>query len=236
MRPKELYPRKAVDRADPNIGVVVVDQERRWRRVVSALLAGEDDIEVVGEASDGEQAVLRAQDLMPDLILLDVRMPGANGIEAARAINRLLPTTRIIMLTASDEEDDVYEALKAGASGYLLKETLLEDLAGAVRAVGRGLGLLLSPSVAAKLVTEFKQTPRAEGATSGLTVRELEVLRLVSLGRANHEIASELHLSSHTVKRHVANILAKLHERSRLDAVMHAIRAGVLADAPVTSA
>ncbi len=224
-----------MDREDQNIAVLVVDDEQRWRRVVSALLTGEEGIEVVGEAGDGEQAVLQAQAVMPDLILLDVRMPGANGIEAARAINRLLPTTKIVMLTASDEEDDVYEALKAGASGYLLKEALLEDLAGAVRAVGQGLGLLLSPSVAAKLVSEFKEAPRTEGASDSLTVRELEVLRLVSLGRANHEIASELHLSSHTVKRHVANILAKLHERTRLDAVMHAIRAGVLAETRVAS-
>lgn len=224
-----------MDGEDQNIGVLVVDDEQRWRRVVSALLADEDGIEVVGEAGDGEQAVLQAQAVMPDLILLDVRMPGTNGIEAARAISRLVPTTKIVMLTASDEEDDVYEALKAGASGYLLKEALVEDLAGAVRAVGRGLGLLLSPAVAAKLVTEFKQAPRTDGATDSLTVRELEVLRLVSLGRANHEIADELCLSSHTVKRHVANILAKLHERSRLDAVMHAIRAGVLGDAPVAS-
>lgn len=224
-----------MDREDHNIAVLVVDDEHRWRRVVTALLTGEEGIEVVGEAGDGEQAVLQAQTVMPDLILLDVRMPGTNGIEAARAITRLLPTTKIVMLTASDDEDDVYEALKAGASGYLLKEALLEDLAGAVRAVGQGLGLLLSPGVASKLVAEFKEAPRSETATNSLTVRELEVLRLVSLGRANHEIAQELCLSSHTVKRHVANILAKLHERSRLDAVMHAIRAGVLGDAPVTS-
>lgn len=215
---------------DQSISVLIADDEERLRRVVTALLAAEDDIDVVGEAGDGRTAVAQAQALMPDLVLLDIRMPDSSGIEAARALNRLLPTTKVVMLTSSDEEEDVYEALKAGASGYLLKETLLDDLANAVRVVAQGLGLLLSPSIASKLVTEFKDGSRSDGNGS-LTGRELEVLRLVSLGRANHEIAQELHLSSHTVKRHVANILAKLHQRSRLDAVMHAIRSGVLTEA-----
>jgi DNA-binding NarL/FixJ family response regulator len=210
------------------IGVLIADDEERLRRVVIALLAGEDGIEVLGEARDGEEALAQAQAMVPDLVLLDVRMPVMDGIEAARTIHRLLPTTKVVMLTASDEEEDVYEALKAGASGYLLKETLLDDLPGAVRVVAQGLGLLLSPAIASKLVTEFKEPSRPSSAAN-LTSRELEVLRLVSQGRANAEIAEELCLSSHTVKRHVANILAKLHQRSRLDAVMHAIRDGVLA-------
>jgi two-component system NarL family response regulator len=217
------------ERDDQRIGVLVVDDEARLRRVVAALLDHEDDIWIVGEASDGREAVAQATALLPDLVLLDVRMPLASGIEAAQAIHELLPTTRILMLTASDEEDDVFEALRAGASGYLLKEALLEDLPGAVRAVSRGLGLLLSPSIATKLVAEFKEPRTQAGPSTTLTPREIEVLRLVSQGRANHEIAEELCLSSHTVKRHVANILAKLHQRSRLDAVMHAIREGVLA-------
>ena len=217
---------QAVEPEDTRVTVLIADDEERFRRVVAALLSDEDGIELVGEVADGREAVARAQELVPDLVLLDVRMPGVDGIEAANVIHRLLPTTKIVMLTASDEEDDVYEALKAGASGYLLKEDLMNDLAGAVRVVGQGLGLLLAPSIAAKLLNEFREPPRA--GAGGLTERELEVLRLVSLGYANQQIAEELHLSSHTVKRHVANILAKLHQRSRMDAVLHAIRTGVL--------
>jgi DNA-binding NarL/FixJ family response regulator len=211
------------------IRVLVADDEERFRRVVFALLQDEPDIEVVGHASDGAEAVAVAQELVPDLVLLDVRMPGMHGIEAATAIRRLLPTTKVIMLTASAEEDDVFEALKAGAGGYILKEGLVNDLAQAVRVVAQDLGLLLSPSIASKVLTEFKEAPRRASTGPGLTERELQVLRLVSQGFANHEIAEQLHLSGHTVKRHVANILAKLHQRSRLDAVMFALRSGVLA-------
>lgn len=210
------------------IRVLVADDEERFRRVVFALLQDEPDIDVVGHASDGEEAVKVAQELVPDLVLLDVRMPGMHGIEAATAIRRLLPTTKVVMLTASEDEDDVFEALKAGAGGYILKEGLVNDLAQAVRVVAQDLGLLLSPSIASKLLVEFKEAPRRPTGP-GLTERELEVLRLVSRGFANHEIAEELCLSGHTVKRHVANILAKLHQRTRLDAVMYAIRSGVLA-------
>jgi DNA-binding NarL/FixJ family response regulator len=222
--------RTTVDPDDTRVSVLIADDEERFRRVVAALLSGEDGIAVVGQVADGREAVAKAQELVPDLILLDVRMPGVDGIEAANLIHRLLPTTKIVMLTASDEEDDVYEALKAGASGYLLKEDLMNDLAGAVRVVARGLGLLLAPSIATKLLNEFRDPPRTGGG-GGLTDRELEVLRLVSLGYANQQIAEQLHLSTHTVKRHVANILAKLHQRSRMDAVLHAIRTGVLTEA-----
>lgn len=213
---------------DELVTILVVDDEERFRLVVGALLATEDDFAVVGEATGGQEAVEKAGALLPDLVLLDVRMPGVSGLEAARTIQQELPATKVVMLTASDEEDDVFEALRAGASAYLLKDALLEDLPGILRAVSRGLGLLLSPAIAKKLVAEFKDNRHALPATT-LTAREIEVLRLVSQGRANHEIAAELNLSSHTVKRHVANILAKLHQRSRLDAVMQAIREGVLA-------
>jgi DNA-binding NarL/FixJ family response regulator len=212
------------------IRVLVADDEERFRRVVFALLADEPDIEVVGHASNGEEAVAIAQDLVPDLVLLDVRMPTMDGIDAAAAIHRSLPTTKIVMLTASEDEDDVFEALKAGAGGYLLKEGLVNDLAGAVRVVAQDLGLLLSPSIAGKVLGEFKDTPKRSSGPV-LTERELEVLRLVSRGLPNHEIAEQLCLSAHTVKRHVANILAKLHQRSRLDAVLYALRSGVLTDA-----
>jgi two-component system NarL family response regulator len=221
-------PEGTVEPEVDTIRVLVADDEERFRRVVFALLADEPDIDVVGHASTGTEAVSAAQELVPDLVLLDVRMPTMDGIAAANLIHRLLPITKIVMLTASEEEDDVFEALKAGAGGYLLKEGLVNDLAGAIRVVAQDLGLLLSPSIASKLLVEFREVPRRPIGPN-LTERELEVLRLVSRGFNNQEIADELCLSGHTVKRHVANILAKLHQRSRLDAVMYAIRSGVLA-------
>ena len=208
------------------IRVLVADDDERFRRVAFALLDGDDGIDVIGHATDGEEAVRIAKDLSPDLVLLDVRMPGLSGIDAAREIHLCLPTTKIVMLTSSDEDEDVFEALKAGAGGYLLKERLI-DVADAVRVVARDLGLLVSPAIASKLLTEFREGPRRP-AGPVLTDRELEVLRMVSRGCANQEIADELVLSLHTVKRHVANIMAKLHQRSRLEAVMFAIRSGVL--------
>lgn len=137
------------------------------------------------------------------------------------------------MLTASDEDDDVYEALRAGASGYVVKEQFLGDLAGVVRTMARDLGLLLPPSIASKVLTQFKAAA-VSSTDPGLSDRELKVLSLVGLGNTNDQIADELFLSSHTVKRHVANILAKLHQRTRAEAVLHAVRNGYLtADAPV---
>lgn len=200
----------------------------RFRRVVGAMLADEDDIVVVGEAGDGHQAVASAIELMPHVVLLDITMPGGGGIEAARAIHKHVPTTKIVMLTASDVGEDVYGALKAGASGYVLKEGFIGDLAGIVRAMASGVGVLLSPSVASKLLQDFGHD-RPHHPSPSLSERELDVLKLVAHGYTNDEIAQQLCLSSHTIKRHVANILAKLHERSRADAVMHAIQEGVLA-------
>jgi two-component system NarL family response regulator len=217
-----------VNRSAPEkIAVLVADDDMRFRRVIRAVLADHVDISVVGEAGDGHQTLAQAMELVPDVILLDVRMPGGGGIDAARAIHRQLPTTRIVMLTSSDDDDDVYRALKAGASGYVLKEGFVEDLAGIIRALAQGVGVFLSPSVASKLLDEFGQE-RVWTNSPGLSKRELEVLGLVARGDTNDMIAERLCLSSHTVKRHVANILAKLHERTRADAVMHATRAGVL--------
>jgi two-component system NarL family response regulator len=185
-------------------------------------LLGWDELTVMpkaGTAYRGEQVALLAADL---------RLPGMDGISATRQIKRELPRTSVLMLTATEDANSLSEALRAGAGGYILKEGLVTDLAGAVRVVAQDLGLLLSPSIASKLLVEFREVPRRQIGPN-LTERELEVLRLVSRGFNNQEIADELCLSGHTVKRHVANILAKLHQRSRLDAVMYAIRSGVLA-------
>jgi DNA-binding NarL/FixJ family response regulator len=211
------------------IGILVADDDMRFRRVVAAMLAERTDIVILGEASDGRQAVVFAVELVPDVVLLDIVMPGGGGIEAARAIHKSVPSTKIVMLTASDNDDDVFSALKAGASGYVLKEGFIDDLAGIIRATAEGAGVLLSPSIASRLLREFGHDhPRLPSPSQSLSQRELDVLRLVADGRTNDDIASHLCLSSHTVKRHVANILAKLHERTRADAVIHAMQQGVL--------
>jgi DNA-binding NarL/FixJ family response regulator len=165
-------------------------------------------------------------------VLMDVRMPKINGIEAARQIRDLLPTTKILMLTVSDEEDDLYEAIKAGANGYLLKEISVEEVAEAIRAVIRGQSLI-SPSMASKLLNEFNSlarqaAEREQFPTPVLTARELEVLKLVAKGMSNKEVADQLYISENTVKNHVRNILEKLHLHSRMEAVMYAVRKRLL--------
>lgn len=214
-----------VPAADHVIEILVVDDEAGFRRTLTAVVAAEADMVVVGEAADGGEAVVRAIDLLPHVVLLDVRMPGTGGIEAARAIKDWLPTTTVVMLTASDEEDDLYKALRAGASGYLLKENALVDVCVSVRAAACGQAVL-SPSMAAKLYTEFAAPALAP--TPRLSNRELQILQLLAEGLANRQIAEALTLSPHTVKRHVANILAKLHQRSRLEAVLFAQRRDLL--------
>ncbi len=213
--------------ADKRIAVLLADDDMRFRRVVAVILADRTDIVVVGEAGDGQQAIASAIELVPDVVLLDVAMPGGGGVEAARGIHEHVPTAKILMLTASDNDEDVYAALKAGASGYVLKQGFIGDLAGIIRAMAEGVGVLLSPSIAAQVLDEFGHDRRRH-PSADLSERELDVLRLVADGCTNDEIAPRLYLSSHTVKRHVANILAKLHERTRADAVMHAMQQGVL--------
>ena len=214
-------------RSAENIAVLVADDDMSFRRVIMAVLSEHDDISVVAEAADGRQALAQSIDLLPDVVLLDVRMPGGGGIEAARSIHRHVPMAKIVMLTCSDDDEDVYRALKGGASGYVLKAGFVHDIAGVVRALAQGAGVFLSPAIAAKLLQEFGHTKVASLGPE-LSKRELEVLALVARGDTNDRIAEELCLSSHTVKRHVANILAKLHERTREDAVIHAKQAGVL--------
>jgi two-component system NarL family response regulator len=222
------------------ITVLVVDDDGDFRAYVAALLAQENDIAVVGEAADGAAASTLVLDLVPDVVLLDLSMPSADGgnrggIEAAGAISERVPTAKVVMLTGSAEEDDVYEALRAGASGYLVKNGSLGDLAGAVRTLAHGLGLVLPPSIASKVLAQFKAVPPTS-TNPGLSERELEVLGLVGQGHTNDQIAERLFLSSHTVKRHLANILAKLHQRSRADAVAYAVRNGYLAERDTAAA
>jgi DNA-binding NarL/FixJ family response regulator len=190
------------------------------------LLAAEADIEVVGEAGDGIAATALAASTAPDVILMDVRMPKRSGIEACLTIKEVAPTARIIMLTVSDEEADLYDAVKNGASGYLLKDSSIDAVAHAVRVVADGQSLI-SPSMAIKLLDEFKQLSRSDGrqvSTPRVSARELEVLQLVAQGLNNREIGKRLFISENTVKNHVRNILEKLQLHSRMDAVMYAVR------------
>jgi DNA-binding NarL/FixJ family response regulator len=188
--------------------------------------------DVVGEAGDGQEAIERAESTTPDVVLMDVRMPKRSGIEATRTIKDTLPSTKILMLTISDEEADLYEAIKAGASGYLLKEISIEEVADAVRAVHAGQSLI-SPSMASKLLNEFaamvkRRDERAQVPGPRLTSRELEVLKLVAKGLNNRDIGQELFISENTVKNHVRNILEKLHLHSRMEAVVYAVREKLL--------
>jgi DNA-binding NarL/FixJ family response regulator len=213
------------------IRVVVVDDQELFRRGLIMLVGAEDDIEVVGEASDGEEATALAEATVPDVILMDVRMPKLSGIEACVTIKQVAPSAKIIMLTMSDEEADLYDAIKNGASGYLLKDASIDEVAQAIRVVSDGQSLI-SPSMASKLLEEFKTISRVGGKpdvmTPKLTDRELEVLNLVARGLNNREIARDLYISENTVKNHVRNILEKLQLHSRMEAVMYAVREKLL--------
>jgi DNA-binding NarL/FixJ family response regulator len=212
------------------IRVAVVDDQELFRRGLTMLLGVEDDIEVVGEAGDGVAATELAAAAVPDVILMDVRMPRRSGIEACLAIKEIAPTARIIMLTVSDEEADLYDAVKNGASGYLLKDSSIDEVAQAIRVVADGQSLI-SPSMAIKLLDEFKQMSRSDRQqvpSPRLTDRELEVLKLVAQGLNNREIAKRLFISENTVKNHVRNILEKLQLHSRMEAVMYAVREKLL--------
>jgi DNA-binding NarL/FixJ family response regulator len=214
------------------IRVLVVDDHALFRRGLQMVLEQEPDIEVVGEASDGGEAVQQAADTLPDIVLMDVRMPKRGGIDACTSIHETVPSAKIIMLTISDEEADLYEAIKAGAMGYLLKEISIEEVASAIRAVHGGQSLI-SPSMASKLLNEFasmiKRTDdRQQLPTPRLTDREMEVLKFVAKGLNNRDIAKELFISENTVKNHIRNILEKLQLHSRMEAVVYAVREKLL--------
>jgi DNA-binding NarL/FixJ family response regulator len=214
------------------VRVLIVDDHALFRRGLQMVLEGESDIDVVGEAGDGHEAIVQAERTTPDVVLMDVRMPKRSGIEATRAIKDVLPSVKILMLTISDEEADLYEAIKAGASGYLLKEISIDEVANAVRSVQAGQSLI-SPSMASKLLTEFaamvkRRDERNQVPGPRLTERELEVLKLVAKGMNNRDIGAELFISENTVKNHVRNILEKLHLHSRMEAVVYAVREKLL--------
>jgi len=197
-------------KAEP-IRVLIADDHALFRHGLEMVLNEEDGIELVGQASDGAEAVQIFSEAVPDVVLMDIRMPKTTGIEAARQMKEVAPSAKIVMLTISDEEEDLFEAIRAGASGYLLKDIPLDEVAEAVRSVYGGQSLI-NPSMAGKLLTEFA------------TLARRDVLRLVARGMNNRDIAKELFISENTVKNHVRNILEKLQIHSRMEAVMIAVR------------
>lgn len=205
------------------VSILIADDHPVVRQGLRTFLELQEDLEVVGEAGGGEEAVAMARQLLPDVVLMDLVMPGLDGIEATRRIRAESPTTKVIVLTSFAEDEKVFPSIKAGAAGYLLKDVEPEALAEAIRTVQRGEALL-HPTVAAKLMQEFGAERRASGEVELLTVRELEVLRLIARGMSNREIAGELVLSEKTVKTHVSNILAKLHLADRTQAALFAVK------------
>ncbi|MGH8934571.1 MAG: response regulator [Egibacteraceae bacterium] len=220
------------DQRPDAIRVIVADDHALFRRGLEMVLESEPDIEVVAEANDGNEVIALSEQHMPDLVLMDVRMPGRSGIEATQSIKDAVPHTKILMLTISDEEEDLYDAIKAGANGYLLKEISIEEVADAIRSVHMGQSLI-SPSMASKLLNEFaamarKDEEKQQMPAPRLTEREMEVLTLVAQGLNNRDIAKHLFISENTVKNHVRNILEKLHLHSRMEAVVYAVREKLL--------
>ncbi len=217
--------------------ILLADDHALFRDGLASLLAawGHD---VVGQASDGTAAVGLATRLRPDIVLMDVAMPGGGGLGATREIAAAMPDVAIVMLTASEDIDDLFAAIKAGARGYLLKNLEAAELRGMLEAVARGEAAI-TPAIAARMLTELARpaVPTAQAASSGprdpdrLTERELDVLRLVVAGRRNKEMAAELGISENTVKFHLRNILDKLHAQSRAEMVATAVREGLLPDA-----
>jgi DNA-binding NarL/FixJ family response regulator len=218
------------------IRVLIVDDQMLFREGLATLLSVWDDIEVVGEASNGADALEQAASLSPDVVLMDLRMPVLNGVAATRRLGLEQPAAKVIVLTTFDDDEHIFEALRAGATGYLLKDVSSDKLVEAIRATARG-DSFLQPSVASKVLAQFaRMVPRTDSAESDpqaslvepLSDREMEVLQLVAAGATNKEIAARLFLAEGTVKNHVTNILGKLGVRDRTQAALRARELGLV--------
>lgn len=215
------------------IRLLLVDDQRLFREGLRSVLSVRADFEIVGEAGDGLEAVARAEELKPDVVLMDLRMPRLGGVEATRRLRAVLPASQVIVLTTFDDDEDVFDALRAGAAGYLLKDVSPERLVDAIRAAARGESFL-QPSIAAKVVAEFNRLSQPRSAHSPPTLREplsereCQVLRQLAEGRSNKEIASVLQLAEGTVKNHLSNIFGKLGVLDRTQAALRARELGLL--------
>ena len=216
------------------IRLLVIDDQRLMRDGLRTLLDLEPDLEVAGEAEDGAAGLAAYEQLRPDVVLMDIRMPVMDGVEAIRRLMTADPQARVIILTTFDDDSYVFDGLRAGALGYLLKDVSGSELAEAVRTVAAG-GALIDPSVTRKVVAEFSRLAQPAASAGAalpepLSDRELEVLRLLAEGRTNREIATSLHLAEGTVKNYVSNILAKIDARDRTQAALRAHELGLLRD------
>lgn len=219
----------------PTIRLLIVDDHNLFRQGLIRILADFDELEIVGEASNGREAIALVEQRRPDLVLMDLNMPVMSGPEAAREISQRFPHVPVVMLTVSDRDEDLFDAIRSGARGYLLKNVNMNDLLAGIQRVHAGEAII-APSMAVRLLDEFRslaeQAPQEAGESQieELSDREVEVLRLVAQGLANKEIADQLDLSEHTVKSHLRNILEKLQLRSRAHAAAYAVQAGLVRD------
>ena len=208
-----------------SVRVLIADDHQLVRQGLAALLAVKPGVEVVGQAESGVEAVKLAHSLKPDIILMDLLMPGKNGIEATREIKQENPDARILIITSFAEDENVFQAIKAGALGYLLKDSSPQELMQAIDDVCHGK-MSLHPNIALKLIEELNRPTKKQTTVDPLTAREVQVLKLVAKGHSNQEIADKLVVSERTVGAHVSNILSKLHLANRTQAALYALREG----------
>jgi DNA-binding NarL/FixJ family response regulator len=218
------------ERAVETIRVLIVDDHDLFRTGLRNLLE-EQGVHVLGEAASGTDAVRSVREIAPDVVVMDLNMPGMGGVDATRHIAAIAPLTRVVVLTISDEDADVMDAILAGACGYLLKDASIDELMAGIRAAARGESLI-SPGIAAKVLQRVRATSAqpeiAEAIRSELSDREIEVLKLIANGKDNAVIAAELHISPKTVKNHISNILMKLQIDNRIQAAVYAVRSGIV--------
>jgi len=213
-----------------DVRVLLVDDHDLFRTGLRNLLEEHGSLQVVGEGANGSEAVRLVRELAPDVVVMDLNMPSMSGVEATRHITALSPLTRVIVLTISDEDGDVMDAIVAGACGYLLKDASIDDVVTGIRSAAVGASLI-SPTIAAKVLQRVRastaDTDLAESIRTELSDRELEVLKLIAIGKDNAQIAADLVISPKTVKNHISNILMKLQIQNRIQAAVYAVRSGV---------
>ena len=217
-------------RSTETLRVLLVDDHDLFRTGLRNLLE-EQTVQVVGEAADGAQAIRMVRELAPDVVVMDMNMPGMSGVEATRQVTTLAPLTRVVVLTISDQDEDVMNAILAGACGYLMKDSSIQDLMQGIKAASVGESLI-SPHIAAKVLQRLRATGTNEADAAmiraELSDREIEVLKLIANGKDNAQIAADLHISPKTVKNHISNILMKLQIDNRIQAAVYAVRSGIV--------